>query len=498
MKASPHKRVYPLTHGCLAVLLGVTLAGCASVPDLGQVPELQTTAQLPSQHSLATSTVPASAEQPWAAPQWWLHYHDEQLNKLMDQALTNAPDLQTARARILKAAGYAQQAGASLLPGVNLDTSVTRVKQSYNNGVPEAAIPQDFNTASRAALDFSYELDFWGKNRAAVAAATSELAAAQAEAAQTRLILTTAIASAYAELARLHADYDAAVQAVTVRQHSVTLLQSRQRNGLETMGSVRQAESRLAEARADRLAAEEAIALQRYRLTALAGIGPDAALSITRPTVELIQPQAVPSTLAADLIGHRPDLVAARQRVEAAAKGIDVARAGFMPNVNLTAYVGMQSLGTLDLLTQGGSEIAGIGPAISLPIFRGGQLQGAYRVARAEYDNAVASYNQTLLQALHEVVTSVTQQHLLTPQLQERQTALQTAEQAYQLTDARYEGGLASYLAVLSAEDSVIATRRALADLQSQSFTLDVALIKALGGGYQRAVPTATQPASHP
>ncbi|PXF29059.1 multidrug transporter [Pokkaliibacter plantistimulans] len=487
MKPLPHNRLPPLNHCCLALLLGVTLAGCASVPDLGQLPELNTTQQLPSKHSLSNSLPMSNTESPWTEQSWWQRYADPQLNELIAQALQDAPDLQTARARILKAAGYAQQAGASLLPAVNLDTSVSRLKQSYNNGVPEAVVPQNFNNASRAALDFSYELDFWGKNRAAVAAATSELAAAQAEAAQTRLVLTTAIASAYAELARLHADRDAAQQAVTVRQHSLTLLQSRQRNGLETMASVRQAESRLAEAKADLLAADEAIVMQRYQLTALAGVGPDRALSITRPTIDLSQQQTLPSDLDAELIGHRPDLVAARQRVEAAAKGIEVARAGFMPNVNLSAYVGMQSLGSLDLLTQGGSEIAGIGPAISLPIFRGGQLQGAYRVARADYDSAVASYNQTLLQALHDVVSAVTQQHLLTPQLQQRQAALETAEEAYKLTDARYEGGLASYLAVLTAEDGVIASRRALADLQSQSFALDVALIKALGGGYHAA-----------
>ncbi|WP_374497729.1 efflux transporter outer membrane subunit [Vogesella indigofera] len=465
---------------CIGLLLAftATLAGCASVPDLGPQPQLHTPATLQSSQSLA------GTGNSWAGQQWWQRYRDTQLDKLMAEALANAPDLATAQARILKAEGYAQQAGASRLPGVDLNGSVMRQKQSYNNGTPRAAIPQGFNTSARVALDFSYELDFWGKNRASVAAATSELAAAQAEAAQTRLMLTSAIAAAYAELARLHADRDATAQAVEVRRRSEALLNERQRNGLETLGSGYQAESRRAGAEADLIAVDEAIALQRNKLAALTGAGPDRGQSIARPSVDLSQAQGLPSEVQAELIGRRPDLVAARLCAEAAAKRIDVAHAGFYPNVNLGAYLGVQSLG-IDMLSKGGAGIAGIGPAISLPIFRGGQLEGGYRVARAEYDSAVASYNQTLAQALREVADAVTQQRMLDPQLQLRKASLQAAQLAYRVSLERYQGGLGNYLTVLNTEDSVINARRVLTDLQSQQFTQDVALIKALGGGYQ-------------
>jgi NodT family efflux transporter outer membrane factor (OMF) lipoprotein len=464
----------------LSLLASLLLTGCASVPELGPAARSKTTTELASKQSL-----PATSAQ-WASSNWWQDYNDSQLNAIMQEALSNAPDLAAAQARLAKAAGQAEQAGASRLPSASLDSSVTKLKQSYNNGLPVAYVPHGYNNSVSVELNFSYEFDFWGKNRAAVAAASSELAAAEAEAAQSRLTLTSSIAAGYAELARLFAEQDAAEQALAVRRHSVELLQQRYDNGLETLGSLRQAESRAAGASADLSAARQAIAQQRYSLAALMGAGPDRGLAIARPQAGLLHAQGLPATLQADLLGRRPDLAAARLRAEAAASRIDVAHAAFYPNVNLSAYLGVQSLG-LSLLGKSGSDVGGIGPAISLPIFRGGALQGNYRVARAEYDAAVASYNQTLTQALHDVADVMAQEKELGPQLEQRRLALKTAEQSYQVMQNRYQGGLASYLDVLNAEDSVISSRRSAASLETRLLLLDVNLIKALGGGYQQA-----------
>ncbi|WP_199154684.1 efflux transporter outer membrane subunit [Chromobacterium sp. ASV23] len=470
----PNPSPHPLPAiGLLAAL--ALLSGCAVLPDMGPAPQPK-----PLQQYQNTQSLPSGQAQ-WANSQWWLKYDDAQLHQLMDEALRQAPDLAATRARVERAEGLAQQAGAALLPGVDLNAAINRDKQSYNNGM---LAPTGFNTSGRATLDFSYELDFWGKNRAAVAAATSELTAAQADAAEARLMLTTSLAAGYAELARLFAERDAAAQALDVRSHTAQLLRERQRQGMETLGSVRQAESREAAARADLEAADESIALQRHSLAALIGAGPDRGLAIARPASGLFRGQQLPAALAAELLGRRPDLAAARLRAEAAAKRIDVAQAQFYPNVNLTAFVGAQSLG-LDLFAKSGSGIAGIGPAINLPIFRGGQLQGQYRVARADYDAAVASYDATLSQALREVADAVSSQASLTPQLEQRRLALQTADEAYRVSQNRYQGGLANYLDVLNTEDTVIASRRSLASLEARRFSLDIALIKALGGGYQ-------------
>ncbi|MCD4502964.1 efflux transporter outer membrane subunit [Chromobacterium piscinae] len=452
------------------------LGGCAMTPDMGPAPQIK-----PLQQYQNTQSLPAS-DGVWTNEQWWKKYGDAQLNALMDEALSQAPDLAAARARVERAEGLAQQAGAARLPGVDLNASINRDKQSYNNGMPA---PAGFNTSARGTLDFSYELDFWGKNRASVAAATSDLTAARADAAQARLMLTASLAAGYAELARLFAERDAAAQALDVRERTAKLMLQRWQQGMDTRGVLRQAESREAAARADLAAADENIVLQRHSLAALIGAGPDRGLAIARPGAKLFREQRLPAALAAELLGRRPDLAAARLRAEAAAKRIDAAEAQFYPNINLTAFVGAQSLG-LGLFDKAGSGIAGVGPAINLPIFRGGQLQGQYRAARGDYDAAVASYDATLSQALREVADAVSSQAALTPQLQQRQQALTAADEAYRVSQNRFDGGLANYLDVLTAEDSVIAARRGLASLQARRFSLDIALVKALGGGYQQ------------
>jgi NodT family efflux transporter outer membrane factor (OMF) lipoprotein len=191
----------------------------------------------------------------------------------------------------------------------------------------------------------------------------------------------------------------------------------------------------------------------------------------------------LPANLQADLIGRRPDVVAARLTAEAARKRIKAAKADFYPNVNLTAFLGAQSLG-LNMLTKSGSGFGSVGPAITLPIFDSGRLQGAYRGARAEYDAAVATYDQTLTHALQEVADSAVSARALDERLGKSREALAASGAAYGLARQRYARGLGSYLDVLTAEDALISNRRTVADLESRAFTLDVALVRALGGGF--------------
>ncbi len=463
----------------LVTLLGVAaLSACASLPGKTPAPAVKSQSAYASTQSFSA---PVGA---WPAHGWWKTYGDAQLDALIVEGLAGAPSVAVADARLRRAQAFQAQSRGALAPQLSATASTTEQKQSYNYLSPPAMTPQGWNDYGRASLDFSWELDFWGKNRAALAAATSDAVAASADADQARLALSTAIASGYAELARLYSAFDTAVAARDLRTKTAGLFAKRFDNGLETRGSVRQADSRRAASEADVLALEEQIALQKNELAALLGAGPDRALTISRPAVNFTRAFALPATLSAELIGRRPDLIAARLRAEAAAKRIHVSRAQFYPNVNLTAFIGVQSLG-LDLLQEGGSDIGSVGPAITLPIFNGGRLRAQLRGAEAEYAESAANYDKALVQALQEVADAAVSQRALGPQLERIDAAVEAAREAWRVQNDRYQGGLATYLDVLTAEDYLLGNLRSQSDLRSRSMTLDVALNRALGGGYQ-------------
>lgn len=427
-------------------------------------------------------TLPAS-DAAWPVDTWWKAYGDVQLNALIDEALAGSPTLAQAEARLRRAQALANQAKAAELPGVSANGSVERAKQSYNYGIPADFVPQGYNNYGRLSLDFGWELDFWGKNRSAVAAATSEAQAAEADAAQARLMLATSIASTYADLARLYAECDVAERSVALRLETESLVRDRVANGLDTRGELRQAEAGAPNARAELAAIDEQIAQTRNGLAALLGAGPDRGQAIARPSIASLKPFGLPANLAADLIGRRPDVVAAKWRAEAASKRIGQAKAAFYPNVNLAAGIGVQALHLSDVFASG-SDIGSVGPAVSLPIFEGGRLRANLRAAEADRDSAVAAYDSAVTQALRDVADVAASERALSTRLAESRAALAANEDGFRIARLRYQGGLSTYQNVLIAELAVLAQRRIVADLETRALTLDVALVRALGGGF--------------
>jgi outer membrane protein TolC len=175
-------------------------------------------------------------------------------------------------------------------------------------------------------------------------------------------------------------------------------------------------------------------------------------------------------------------------RVEAAASRIKVARADFYPTISVQGLIGIQSLGLSQLFTSG-STYGSVGPAVSLPLFHGGELQGAYRGARADYDLAVADYNRTVLTAYQQVADAVTDRSLLAAQLTQARAAVTASEEANAIADARYRGGLSNYLDALIVQDRLVQTREALVMTDAAYRTADIALIRALGGGFAESAP---------
>lgn len=466
----------------LALLLAgaATLTACASVPDLGARPEIRPAAELAAAESLR------GAAAPWPAAGWWASYADPQLDRLMAEAIAGSPDLKAAAARLRTADGYAQQAGAALAPAIDLSGNAGLVQQSENNGVPAAFVPDGWKGNAKIGLGFSLDLDLWGKNRATLAAARSDAAAARFEVEQAMLVLTTNIAAAYADLARLHAERDVIAATIANRGETLRLVAGRVEAGLDNQAALKQAQSRVPAARAELAATDEAIALTRNAIAALAGAGPDRARAITRPAIALDIVRGIPADASIALIGRRPDIAAARAGVEASASRIKAARAAFYPDVSLSGLIGLQSLGIGNLL-KGGSAFGNAGPAVTLPIFHGGALAGQYRGARGQYDEAVARYDGVVVRALHEVADTLVSRNMLAVRLAESRQALGDIEAAYALARTRYERGLSTYLDVLTTEESVLQARRSVADLEARAFTLDVAMVLSLGGGFATA-----------
>ena len=462
----------------LSALTGVLMStACATLP----APSPARGMKMPASYAAASAfTAPAAV---WPGDFWWKAYGDTQLDSLIDEGLDASPDLAQAQARLARANAMTDQVRAADQPNLSLRAQASEAKQSYNGLIPGAFLPQGLRDYGNVGFNFAWDLDFWGKNRAAIAAATSEAQAARAEAAQARLMLAASIAAAYADLGRLYAERDVADRAVSLRGETATLVQDRVTNGLDTQGELRQAQAGPPAARAELAAIDEQIVQTRNRLAALLGEGPDRGATITPPKATTLKPFGLPATLAADLVGRRPDVVAARWRAEAASKRIGQAQKAFYPNINLSAGVALDVLG-LKKLFDPGSDTETVGPALTLPIFDGGRLRANLHGAEAERDAAVEAYNAAVVNALRDVADVAASERALSVRLTESRAALAASEDGYRIAKLRYQGGLSTYQNVLVAEEMVLTQRRALADLDSRALALDVSLVRALGGGF--------------
>ncbi len=427
----------------------------------------------------------------WPGADWWTGFEDPQLDRLEQEALADSPSLAAAEARIDKALALAGLARAASRP--ELDGSLEAIDQRFSEHdvVPRPPAGQ-WDTASRLAADFRYELDFWHKNRSRLEAALSRVEAAHVDAFAVRLGLSVAVARAYVELARLHDRLDVARATLEQRQTILVLTRQRVTAGLDTRVELEQAQGALPAARVAIEQLEEALDLARHELAALLGSGPDRGLEIARPQLGVAAgPPVLPSRLPAELLGRRPDVIASRQRVEAATGDVAVARADFFPSIDLLAFAGFKSLG-LSSLVDAGSRIAGAGPSVRLPLFDRGALESRLAARTADYDAAVDQYNATLIEALHDTSDQLTSVRAVARQRDDQQLALDAARNAYELALMRYREGLGTYLTVLSVESEVLAQRRLAVDLRARDYATRIGLIRALGGGFGGKAPSST------
>ena len=448
------------------------LAGCASPGDARPTHQLA---------DARTRGVTPDAT-PWPVTRWWSAYGDAQLDTLVDQALAGQPSLQIAQARLQQAQAAVSVAGAAR--GLQSSASLELTDQRFTeNGLIPPPLGGSVKWNNSAQLGASWDLDLFGRQRAALDASVGQLRASQADAQAARVLLAGNVAAAYFNLARLIESRDVAAQSLQQREQVLALVRQRISAGLDTTVDLRQAEGLIAQSRVEVETLAEAIARARHALADLSGQGPQA-LDALSPTLAAVRSQPLPAGLPADLLGRRADLVAQRWRVEAALREVDVAKAQFYPNVNLMAFVGLSSIG-FDKFLNAGSLTYGGGPALHLPIFEGTRLRANLGAKSAEVDAAVDGYNAALLHAMREVADELSSLQSLERQQLAQRDAISAADAAYALALQRYQAGLGNFLVVLTAQTNVLAQRRASTELSARHLGSEVALARALGGGYQ-------------
>jgi NodT family efflux transporter outer membrane factor (OMF) lipoprotein len=465
-----------------ALTAALALAGCANFSGI----QPQTSLRSAESVGLAAdSTGPAFR----AADDWWRQFGDEQLDSLVAQALEGNPSLRIAQARLARAQALTEGARANTMPQVNGSASTTRQRFTEHGLYPPPIAGSQVTTADLG-LQGSWELDFFGKNQAALEAALGAARAAEADAQAARVLLTTNVARAYLQLARTNDQLAVAQRTLAQRQESLNLVGERVRAGLDTNLELRQSEGALPETRQQIEALREQATLAQHALAALTGAG-NRDVVTRQPSLAQLKAMPVPTQLPSDLLGQRADIVAARWRVEAATQNVRSAKAQFYPSVNVVGLIGLSSFGLGKLLDMGSTQWS-LGPAIHLPIFDAGRLRANLRGNTADLDAAIESYNASVLDAIRDTADQVASAQSIARQQTEQRDAQVSAEAAYQIAVQRYKAGLGTYLNVLAAENGVLAQRRLAVDLAGRALDTQVALIRALGGG---APGTAAGPA---
>jgi NodT family efflux transporter outer membrane factor (OMF) lipoprotein len=457
----------------IVIALTLALQGCITAPRLD-----------PQQQTIASEHLGLAAQisVPTPVQAWWSAFHDPQLDQLMQQALEDNPNLAQAMARVRAAQSLADVAQADLGPTLSFNAQEIRQRFSGHDVIP----PPYAGTKrwqGHEGLNLSWDIDFWGRQDSLLKQARSRTAAAALDVASARLALSGAVARTYIDLYRNDQLADVAQRTEAQRERILEITRIRVLSGLDTNVELREASGAVPEAHVELLEARAAAALDTHQLAALSGQGAVIYAQVRRPMLDPAAILPLPAALPADLLGHRPDVLAARDRIEAARAGQAAAKAAFYPDINLAAFAGTSAVG-FDNLFHGSSGAYGAGPAIHLPLFDAGRLRAEYRGAAAEMDDSISAYNQSVLQAVRETSDQLSSIEALNEQIVLQERSLDDAEAAYHLAEERYRAGLSSYLTVLNTESAVLSARREHVELVSGGAIARVSLLLAVGGSF--------------
>jgi NodT family efflux transporter outer membrane factor (OMF) lipoprotein len=469
---------------CAGIML---LSGCAWIPSGDKPAEFMKSPSI--EHTLSDAGHVQSAAH-WPPERWWREFGSTELNGLIDAALKDNVGLKVAAARLRQAQALVRVEGARLLPFLDAAAGLEAGRFS-GNGANVVLRGDNYVSAFITPLSLRYQFDFWGKNRAALEAALGEASAEEAEQAEVLLQLTTAIARSYLHGIALRQQLGLAHDIAKLRRDLLNIDQTRLSLGLDSADPAKQTTVELEQINKREASLRDQLDIQRNLLARLIGKGPDSTRNLFADTVLNPEKIKMPTQLPLELLSQRPDLAAALHRAEAAAQRVEVAKAGFLPTIDLTAFVGLNAL----RLTKGGSSLAnllfsgssfsyGIAPGLRLPLFEGGRLRGELSAQRAEYDGAVELYNDTLLHAVQEVADSLSRWRETGTIVEAQGRLLSAQHENLNLAQVRFRTGLDDRRTMLSRQHALLDQDYALKNLQSDRLLAMVDLMEALGGGY--------------
>jgi NodT family efflux transporter outer membrane factor (OMF) lipoprotein len=475
-------------------------AGCAWMPPGGEHAEFMEPPPMERTLSQASRQEPVAPLNAWPDDQWWRQFKSPDLDRIMEIALRRNPGLKKEYARLSETDAVAQVEGSRLLPWLDSDNTFRQLRYA-KHGVVAAYNPALGGTEKTSdtfnPVSIRYEFDFWGKNRAALEAALGEATAEEAELAETRLLLTTAIARSYIGGATFAQELALIRDMVKVRRQSLNVAQTRFHTGLGPADDIVQASIDLENDVRLEASTRLLLIMQQNLLARLMGEGPDTTQNLfAGERISIPARISLPARLPIELLAHRPDLAAAMYRAEAAAKRIHVAKAQFLPSVDLTAAtagleasVATKSIGTLPGLLFRGSDLNYlVAPGFHLPLFEGGRLRGQLAAARSQYDEAVELYNDTLLHAVQEVADSLTNWKQTRSILKVHSNLLNSTRHEVDLTQMRQRTGLNDQREILTIQHGFLDQQFALKASEADHLIATIDLIQAMGGGYSNGI----------
>ena len=432
---------------------------------------------------------------------WWELFGDPVLNQLEERAVSQNQDLQAAMGRVDEARARARLTGAAFFPQLTLDPSYKRTQMPADNPqfstVPIPGILKRFDAYNSFSvpLDLSYEIDIWGRVRRSFESAQAQAQASVADYQNVLLTLNSDVAVEYLTLREYDSETQILEDTVKARTESLRINRVRVQAGRATNVDVAQAQTDLSNAQAQLDEVQQSRAETADALAVLCGSNPSDLALAPRPLD--LAPPMVPVGLPASVLERRPDVAEAERNMAAKNALIGVAYAAFYPAVSLTGQGGYLSARATDLFHWQNS-IWSYGPSITLPIFAGGQNVSNLQIARAQYNQSVASYRGTVLNAVRDVEDALAALRFLSRETAALRESVRSARQATDLEKKRFLVGETNYTDVIVADETRLSTERNESQVRGQQLYATVRLIKALGGGWDRRELAPEQPAPGP